>query len=148
MAVLEGVAERWSDIGEELYVPHATLDFISSEGGSEVDHLRAVVRYWLLRDPLASWRRLMWQLDQSDYHHLCAVAGSIRSYAEKLTGQHVNNREHTLHGHWGIHMQCIRAIICQYLVHIIDIAAGHLPICLMFVTHINCGIQAFNIQTS
>ena len=86
--VLEGIAAKWKAIGILLCVPFATLDFISTEGGSNMERLRAVVRYWLLRDPLASWRRLMWELDCSQDCDIRAVADSIRTYAEKLIGQY------------------------------------------------------------
>ena len=50
----------------------------------------AVVRHFLLRDPLASWRRIIFQLDvwahMSDYGHYSDIADRIRHYAEELTG--------------------------------------------------------------
>ena len=49
----------------------------------------AVVRYWLLRDPLASWRRIIYQLDEwagYGYGHYSDIADRIRHYAEELTG--------------------------------------------------------------
>ena len=45
----------------------------------------AVVRYWLLRDPLASWRRIIYLMDQwgaSD------IADRIRHHAEELIGMY------------------------------------------------------------
>ena len=88
MTVLEGVAGRWRGVGRWLSIPGHILIVISEEGGSDMERLRAVVRYWLLRDPQASWRKLIWQLDYDvDDPDLHAVADSIRNYAEKLTGQ-------------------------------------------------------------
>ena len=50
----------------------------------------AVVRHFLLRDPLASWRRIIHQLDlwayYAEYHHYNNIADRIRHYAEELTG--------------------------------------------------------------
>ena len=43
----------------------------------------AVVRYFLLRDPLASWRKIILQLDKWNYNN---IADRIRHYAEELTG--------------------------------------------------------------
>ena len=45
----------------------------------------AVVRYFLLKDPLASWRRIIHQLDEWDYNN---IAERICHYAEELTGMY------------------------------------------------------------
>ena len=45
--------------------------------------MRAGVREWLLRDPLASWRRL---IDQLYVNSEAERADSILHYAEELTG--------------------------------------------------------------
>ena len=47
----------------------------------------ALVRYWLLQDPLASWRKIIYQLDLwAGYEQNLDIADSIRHYAEELTG--------------------------------------------------------------
>lgn len=35
-SVLEGVAGKWRDVGEELYVPGTTMDVIASESVSDI----------------------------------------------------------------------------------------------------------------
>ena len=86
MEVLEGVASLWWDVGDILYLPHTTLDVIKSESVSDVERLRAVLRYWLQHDPHASWRMLLWRLDGADLLPI-GVADVIRSYAEPLAGR-------------------------------------------------------------
>ena len=82
LAVLE--THHWRDIGDNLHVPDSKLDFIASENSTDRQRLAAVVRYWILRDPFASWRKLIHTLDECDYRD---VADRIRKYAEKQTGE-------------------------------------------------------------
>ena len=72
------------DVHAVLSIPRAKLDAIKSEFSTDKEHLRALIQYWLLRDPYASWRRLIIQLE---IWGEAAAANSIRNYAEKLTGQ-------------------------------------------------------------
>ena len=75
------------DVRDVLYIPNAKLDAIKSEFSTIKERLRALIQYWLLRDPYASWRRLIIRLDYlSHYTTAAAAANSIRNYAEKLTG--------------------------------------------------------------
>ena len=53
----------------------------------DVKRLGVALEYWLEFDPHASWRMLIWRLDDSDIPGLNGVADDIRSYAEPLTGQ-------------------------------------------------------------
>ena len=50
----------------------------------------AAVRYWLLKDPLASWRKLIVRLDYwagvIGFGRYSDIADRIRHYAEELTG--------------------------------------------------------------
>ncbi len=73
-----------------LRIPRAQLAELQSAHYSTVEQEAAVVRYWRLRDPLASWRRIIGQLDQwggrHGYHHYSDIADRIRHYAEELTG--------------------------------------------------------------
>ena len=61
----------------------------------------AAVRYWLLRDPLASWRRLIERLDYwadvIGYGRYNDIADRIRHYAEELTGMCFSCIEHYMY---------------------------------------------------
>ena len=73
-----------------LEISDAQLAELRSAHHSTDEQEAAVVRYWLLRDPLASWRRIMYQLDlwavDPDYGHYSDIADRIRHYAEELAG--------------------------------------------------------------
>ena len=73
-----------------LGIPAAQLAELRSAHHSTDEQEAAVVRYWLLRDPLASWRRIILQLDEwagyPGYGHYSDIADRIRHYAEELTG--------------------------------------------------------------
>ena len=92
------ILEQFSldDVRATLFISDAKLDAIKSEFSTDKERLRALIQYWLLRDPYASWRRLIIKLDIiSDAFGItatakaaaAAAANSIRNYAEKLTGQ-------------------------------------------------------------
>ena len=83
MAVLETL--RWNDVGDYLHVPSSKRDAIASENSTDKQRLAAVVRYWILRDPFASWRKLIHRLDWNNKWR--DVADRIRKYAEKQTGE-------------------------------------------------------------
>ncbi len=70
--------------GDILLIPDSKLDAIERECSTDEERLRVCVQYWLLRDPYASWRRIIWILDWRQHS---AIADIIRSYAEKLTGE-------------------------------------------------------------
>ena len=86
MAVLRGLEERWTRVGRALGVPRTVRDQIKADSSSDHDGLKSLVRYWVQRDPLASWRRLIWLLEKYG-GGLEGVAESIMNYAEKLRGQ-------------------------------------------------------------
>ena len=72
-----------------LRIPAAQLAELQSAYHSTDEQEAAVVRYWLLRDPLASWRRIICQLEVwagLGYVHYSDIADRIRHYAEELTG--------------------------------------------------------------
>ena len=73
----------WSRVGEILEIPETKLNTIEDECDTDEERLLATVKYFLLNDPNASWRRLIYQLDV--YSH-SDIADRIRKYAEKLTG--------------------------------------------------------------
>lgn len=89
MAVLGGLAGKWDEVGDCLHVPEAIRRAIKQENTEDEARFRAVLMYWILRDPVASWRKLMWQLRLSSDQNLNRAADSIRHYAEKLSGQFV-----------------------------------------------------------
>ena len=73
-----------------LGIPPDKLAELQSAHHSTDEQEAAVVRYFLLKDPLASWRRIILRLDEwanfSDYRHYHDIADRIRHYAEELTG--------------------------------------------------------------
>lgn len=73
-------------MGKRLSVPGAVMDVIASESTSDLESLRKALRYWVQRDPYASWRRLIWRFRWSDDPDLCSIADNICGLAEKLTG--------------------------------------------------------------
>ncbi len=83
MAALKGLP--WREAG--LYIlgiPGSKRDAIERECSTDEERLRVCVQYWLLRDPYASWRCIIRRLDWNEHS---AIADTIRSYAEKLTGE-------------------------------------------------------------
>ena len=85
-AVLEVFAEKWRDVGQDLYIPQAALGVIQGDFDSDLDRLRGVILYWILRCPYASWRYLIWNLGLSYDEDLNQVADNIREFASKLSG--------------------------------------------------------------
>ena len=82
MTVLETLP--WEDVGKFLRVPRSKCDAIALENFTDRQRLAAVIQYWILRAPYASWRKLINRLDRNDK---CDIADKIRKYAEKQTGQ-------------------------------------------------------------
>lgn len=80
----------WRRIGEYiLRLPGSRCDEISSQCLTDEERAEAVVREWLLRDPLASWRRIINELYlcvEATYHTL---GDSILDYAEELIGMYM-----------------------------------------------------------
>ncbi len=89
LKALKDLSARWQHVGDQLSIPSAVQQRIRSEHSTDVGRLRALVRYWLLRDPLASWRRIIMQLDRRSNLSptFSRVADSIRVYAEEQPGQ-------------------------------------------------------------
>ena len=87
LAVLGGLAGKWWKVGICLLVPRATRIAIEKDNSEDGERLRAILMYWVLKDPVASWRKLMWRLWWSDDETLRKAADSIRHYAEELSGQ-------------------------------------------------------------
>ena len=88
------------DIVAILGIPRAQLAELQSAHHSTNEQEAGVVRYWLLRDPLASWRRIVCQLDYwagLGYGHYSDIADRIRHYAEELTGMFFFVKSSTQH---------------------------------------------------
>ena len=79
-----------------LNLPISKCDEITGQFSSDNDRVRAGLREWLLRDPLASWRRLIHQLY---VYSEAEQADSILHYVEELMGMHtvIMIMIHTLH---------------------------------------------------
>ena len=79
---------------------------MTEQFSSDDDRVRAAVREWLLRDPLASWRRVINQLYLSSIE--AERADSILHYAEELTGMYmIMIMIHTILYHM-MHRKCTR----------------------------------------
>lgn len=90
MSILgELLAGEWLKVAALLHIPLATMRAIREDNSEDEERLRAVLMYWVLKDPVASWRKLMWELWRSGFESLRIAADSIRHYAEKLLGQSV-----------------------------------------------------------
>lgn len=71
-----------SELGKCLRCPRIFKKF-ADEYDTDEQRKTALIGYWLLRDPIASWRRLICELDRNDRLDL---ADKIRHYAEEPTG--------------------------------------------------------------
>ena len=77
---------EWRRLGDVLFLPVSKLDEIGKEYATDQQCEAAVIQYWILHDPLASWRRLTDQLYREDEHDR---ANRICHYAEELTGMYM-----------------------------------------------------------
>ena len=85
ICALKSLIEEWRRVGACLHIPDTAIYIMGCECSTPSQCLRAVIRYWLLKDPLASWKRLIYQLDgEKDFH---GVTDRIRCNAEQLSGQ-------------------------------------------------------------
>ena len=87
MAALRLKTRSWRVIGSLLGVPNSKCDSIEKECDTDEERLVAVIKYWILRDPNASWRKLICSLD---YGNFFDIADRIKEFAEKQTGQYVS----------------------------------------------------------
>ena len=74
---------HWREVSEMLRIPYSKLDEIEGEYPSDEEHEVAVIRYWILRDPFASWRRIIERLEDWRKHD---HAITLHHYSEELTG--------------------------------------------------------------
>ena len=70
-------------VGEMLFISLSKLREIEGEYNSDEEREVAVIRYWILRDPYASWRRIIQQLEAWEGHD---HAITVYHYSEELTG--------------------------------------------------------------
>ena len=73
---------HWCKVGVILRIPDSKLDEIGGEYRNDEEREVAVIRYWILRDPFASWRRIIERLERRKYNH----AITLHHYSEELTG--------------------------------------------------------------
>ena len=74
---------HWREVGLMLSIPNSKLSEIEGEYRSDEERKVAVIRYWILRDPFASWKRMIQQLEAwAKYDH----AITRYHYSEELTG--------------------------------------------------------------
>ena len=75
-----------------LGLPRSKCDEISSQCSTDEERVGALVREWMLCDPLASWRRICDQIYNAlyidDVHVHIYVADRILHYAEELSGMY------------------------------------------------------------
>ena len=74
---------HWREVGKMLFIPNSKFREIEGEYRSDEEREVAVIRYWILRDPLASWRRIIDQLENWGKHD---HAITLYHYREELTG--------------------------------------------------------------
>ena len=79
--VLHGIP--WRMVGDMLLIPDSKLREIEGEYRSDEEREVAVIRYWILRDPFASWRRIIERLEWKDKDD---HAITLYHYSEELTG--------------------------------------------------------------
>ena len=98
MSVLRAVeeVEDIDDLGFSLNVPLLKRQEIDSQFSSGSQRKKQLIKYWIERDPMASWRGLIVALD---YMGQKKAADAIRHLAEPVTG-----RTCTLYIHVHVHV--------------------------------------------
>ena len=74
-------------LGHYLYIPHSKITEIKQNLRNTIDQKKQCILYWMQKDPLATWRRLINALYGMGETKL---VDSIRSNAEPLTGIQCN----------------------------------------------------------
>ena len=77
------VEDWWDDegLGDNLYISQEKRKEIQQLYSDPEEQKRQLIIHWMSTDPLASWRRLITQLD---YTEQSPVADAIRDFAEPL----------------------------------------------------------------
>jgi len=92
LRALSGLEQKLNLIGELLCVPDSHRKVIGEENHEDVNRLRAIVTYWLIRCPAATWRYLCWALHgrfsyvMSGRTTFIKAADGIKGHMEKLSG--------------------------------------------------------------
>ena len=84
LTAVRTVENWWSEYGGLrywLYIPEEKMEEIQRVYSDPEEQKRQLILYWMSTDPLASWRRLITQLDWMDQS---PVADAIRDFAEPL----------------------------------------------------------------
>ena len=74
---------KYSGLGCRLYISEDKRTVIRETYSDPDEQKRQLILYWITTDPLASWRRLIRELDRMSQS---PVADAIRDYAEPLAG--------------------------------------------------------------
>ena len=90
MKIVREVEEWWGEVGEGalagwLFILNSKQEEIRQKFTDNMEQKKQAISHWIDTDPLASWRRLTWALDQMGQSRL---ADSIRTNTEPLTGTH------------------------------------------------------------
>ena len=107
---LHGIPLR--EVGWMLSIPESKLSEIEGEYRSDEECEVAVIRYWILRDPFASWRRIIERLEYQLKHDHAII---LYHYSEELTGM-LGALNHTPHAPQllflvHVHVPCIAGIL-------------------------------------
>ena len=82
MKVVEEV--EWRTLCDRiLRVPSSKEQEIENECSTDKDRKISSIKWWIMNDPLASWRRIT---DQLYRHREDTIADKIRHYCEDVTG--------------------------------------------------------------
>ena len=83
LGALRPVEKWWSGdgLGYNLYISEEKMEEIQQVYSDPEEQKRQLILYWMSTDPLASWRRLITELDSMSQS---PVADSIRDFAEPL----------------------------------------------------------------
>ena len=76
--------EDWwgrAGLGVYLYIPEEKQNEIQQSYADPEEQKRQLILYWMATDPLASWRRLIRELDEM---YQIPLADAIRDFAEPL----------------------------------------------------------------
>ena len=86
MKVVKDVEKWWGagSLSNWLYIPKAHQNDIRVQFSDVKEQKNEALSYWIYKDPLASWRRLIVALERAGEFE---KADSIRSNAEPLTGR-------------------------------------------------------------
>ena len=83
---LESLTQQWKDVSACLYIPRVVVDQIASDCSTDKECFRTVIQYWLLRDPYASWRRIIHVLDRKKEEAFIKIADTLKKNSEPLEG--------------------------------------------------------------